>query len=253
MAKKLTRPKPAVARSKRSVASKPASSKAAPSKVAKAKPAARKAAPVARKATPKPPASAAPKAAKPRAVAASKPVAPPPAAQPAPKAKRLRPEPINHVEQRAIPQRVTTAETTRRAKNAAGLSQKELEVFRQQLLEKRRELVGDLSSMEREALRSATGTNLSSLPMHMAEMGTDNYEQEFTLDLVEKDRQLLREINEALAKIIRGDYGICEGTGKPIAKARLEAQPWAKHSIDYARMVEQKRHGRRYPALDSAR
>jgi RNA polymerase-binding protein DksA len=134
------------------------------------------------------------------------------------------------------PQRVTTHEKPK--KNQAGLTPKELEHFRELLLAKRRELVGDMSSMEREALRSATGSNLSNLPLHMADMGTDNYEQEFTLGLVEKDRQLLREINQALAKIQDGRYGICEGTGKPISKPRLEAQPWARFSIEYARLME---------------
>jgi DnaK suppressor protein len=69
-------------------------------------------------------------------------------------------------------------------------------------------------------------------------MGTDNYEQEFTLGLVEKERGLLRELNRALAKIQDGTYGICEGTGKPITQPRLEAQPWARFSIEYARMME---------------
>jgi RNA polymerase-binding protein DksA len=122
-------------------------------------------------------------------------------------------------------------------KNQAGLTPRELEYYRELLLAKRRELVGDMSSMEREALRSA-GTNLSNLPLHMADQGTDNYEQEFTLGLVEKDRQLLREINQALAKIQDGTFGLCEGTGKPISKPRLEAQPWARFSIEHARMME---------------
>jgi DnaK suppressor protein len=123
-------------------------------------------------------------------------------------------------------------------KNQAGLNSKELEHFRDLLLQKRREIVGDMSQMEREALRSASGSNLSNLPLHMADMGTDNYEQEFTLGLVEKDRVILREINSALAKIMDGSYGICEGTGKPISKVRLEAQPWARFSIEYARQME---------------
>ena len=123
-------------------------------------------------------------------------------------------------------------------KNQAGLNARELEHYREMLLARRRDLVGDMSSMEREALRAGGSTNLSNLPMHMADMGTDNYEQEFTLGLVEKDRMMLREINAALAKIMAGTYGICEGTAKPIAKARLEAQPWARYSIEYARMVE---------------
>ncbi len=124
-------------------------------------------------------------------------------------------------------------------KNQAGMSPKELEHFRELLLTKRRELVGDMSQMEREALRSASGTNLSNLPLHMADMGTDNYEQEFTLGLVEKDRNLLREINQALARIQDGSYGICEGTGKPIGKVRLEIQPWSRVSVEYARQKEQ--------------
>ena len=49
-------------------------------------------------------------------------------------------------------------------------------------------------------------------------------------------------INDALAKIQNGTYGICEGTGKPISRARLEAQPWARYSIEYARKIET--HGR---------
>jgi len=61
----------------------------------------------------------------------------------------------------------------------------------------------------------------------------------------EKDRQLLREINVALAKIRDGTYGICEGTGKPITKARLEAKPWAKYSIEYARKMESRMMGSR--------
>jgi RNA polymerase-binding protein DksA len=123
-------------------------------------------------------------------------------------------------------------------KNQAGLTPKELEFYRDMILAKRREIVGDMSSMEREALRASGGTNLSNLPLHMADMGTDNYEQEFTLGLMEKDRKLLRDLNDALAKIQNGAYGICEGTGKPITKARLEAQPWARYSIEWARKLE---------------
>jgi RNA polymerase-binding protein DksA len=146
-------------------------------------------------------------------------------------------QPLNPMPPVIIPQRPVPTDGKPR-RNQAGLTPRELEHYRELLLAKRRELVGDMSSMEREALRSAQGSNLSNLPLHMADMGTDNYEQEFTLGLVEKDRQLLREINRALAKIQDGTYGICEGTGKPISKPRLEAQPWAKYSIEYARQME---------------
>ncbi len=131
------------------------------------------------------------------------------------------------------------ATSERAAKNKAGFNQKDLDFFRDLLLAKRRELVGDMSSMEREALRE-NSTDLSNLPVHMADQGTDAYEQEFTLHLVEKDRTLLRELNDALAKIQNGTYGICEGTGLPISKPRLEAQPWARHSIEHARALEKR-------------
>lgn len=156
------------------------------------------------------------------------------AAKPSPVARAAtRPQPTN-------PAQVGSASMTsgKPKKNQAGLGSRDLDHYRNLLLAKRRELLGDMSSMEREALRSTTGSNLSNLPIHMADMGTDNYEQEFTLGLVEKDRVLLREINQALAKIQDGTFGMCEGTGRPISKARLEAQPWAKYSIEYARKLE---------------
>ena len=184
------------------------------------------------------------KAARPAAKAAGKP-SPKPGSRPTPTASRgVKParfaasaarEPLR----REPPPAVAPVPTNGRPrKNQAGLSTKELEHFRDLLLQKRRELIGDMGQMEREALRSAGGSNLSNLPLHMADMGTDNYEQEFTLGLVEKDRNMVREINQALAKIMDGTYGICEGTGKPIAKVRLEAQPWARYSIEYARQLE---------------
>ena len=52
------------------------------------------------------------------------------------------------------------------------------------------------------------------------------------------ERKLLREIDYALERIHQGTFGICTDTGKPIAKARLEAQPWARYCIEYARMLE---------------
>jgi DnaK suppressor protein len=153
---------------------------------------------------------------------------------PPPRPKPVRvPEPVI-----MVPQLPAVPTDGKPRKNQAGLTPKELEFYRDLILAKRREIVGDMSSMEREALRASGGTNLSNLPLHMADMGTDNYEQEFTLGLMEKDRKLLRDLNDALAKIQNGAYGICEGTGKPISKARLEAQPWARYSIEWARKLE---------------
>ena len=159
---------------------------------------------------------------------------------PAPKPRRVdRPAPLSVPTSPILPPAPAVATGQKAQKNRAGFSPKDLEFFRDLLLARRRELLGDMSSMEREALREGGG-DLSTLPIHMADQGTDAYEQEFTLGLVEKDRTLLRELNNALAKIQNGSYGICEGTGLPISRPRLEAQPWAKYSIEHARVLEKR-------------
>ena len=119
---------------------------------------------------------------------------------------------------------------------APSLSKQELQYFRNLLLEKRREIIGDVGSMESEAFKG--GSNLSNMPIHMADVGTDNFEQEFTLGLIESERQILRDIQEALVRIDNGTFGICLGTGKAIPKVRLEAVPWAKYTIEYSRLLE---------------
>lgn len=117
------------------------------------------------------------------------------------------------------------------------LGRKELNYYRDLLLMKRRQLVGDLNAMEDSALRSGGG-NLSHMPIHMADIGTDTFDQDFTLSLAENERQQLREIDQALQRIEDGTYGVCQMTGKVIPKTRLEAKPWAKTTVEAARMIE---------------
>ncbi len=117
------------------------------------------------------------------------------------------------------------------------LSPKTLNEYRTLLLIKRAELVGDLSAMEAKALRS-DGGNLSNVPIHMADIGSDTYDQDFMLGLAETERARLREIDEALLRIDDRTYGVCQMTGKVIPKARLAAKPWAKYTIEAAREVE---------------
>ncbi|KKL86424.1 hypothetical protein LCGC14_1944840, partial [marine sediment metagenome] len=118
------------------------------------------------------------------------------------------------------------------------LSTKELAEFRGMLLAKRRQLLGDMTDMETHAIGQHGSGNLSSLPTHMADVGTDNFEHEFTLGLLESERMLLREIDEQLLRIEDRTYGVCAGTGKSIPKARLRAKPWAKYTVEFARMLE---------------
>ncbi len=122
------------------------------------------------------------------------------------------------------------------------LSAKEIAAFKTLLLQRRREIHRNVHEIEGETLRKSrldASGDLSSMPIHMADLGTDNFQQEFSLGLMDSERQIITEIDDALHRIEAGTYGICEGTGKPIAKARLEAQPWARYSVEYARMMEQ--------------
>ena len=119
------------------------------------------------------------------------------------------------------------------------LTQSEIEKFRALLWEKRNELLGNVSYMENDVLREGK-SDLSHVPIHMADLGTDSYEQEFTLDLMDSERKLINEIDNALARIDNGTYGICELDGQPIPKKRLEAIPWALYCISCASSSEKK-------------
>ncbi|MBX6313648.1 MAG: TraR/DksA C4-type zinc finger protein [Isosphaeraceae bacterium] len=124
---------------------------------------------------------------------------------------------------------------------ASAMKPEELESYRRSLLNLRARLRGDLDQMTDEALkgngRDATG-NLSNLPLHMADVGTDNYDQEFTLGLIENEQATLDQIQAALDRIEAGTFGRCEECGSPIAKARLQALPYTRFCIECARKLE---------------
>jgi len=76
------------------------------------------------------------------------------------------------------------------------------------------------------------------MPMHMAELASDAWEQEITFGLIENKQSLLREIDDALGRTQDGAYGICEATKRRITKTRLRAIPWARYRIEYAKKRE---------------
>jgi DnaK suppressor protein len=143
--------------------------------------------------------------------------------------KRAKVAPVEEVAPEVEAERIRAIKTK--------LSEADLTKFRELLLEKRRELVGVVNVMEEEALRSSGG-NLSNMPLHMADVGSDTYDQDFTLGMAEAERRLLAEIDAAIGRIADRTYGVCQMTGKPIPKVRLNAKPWAKYTIEAARLVE---------------
>jgi DnaK suppressor protein len=124
---------------------------------------------------------------------------------------------------------------------SGGFKTDELELFRETLQGLRARLRGDLDQMTDEALRrdnnGGTG-NLSNVPLHMADLGSDNYDQEFTLGLIENEQSTLELVNEALRRMAEGKFGLCAECAEPISKPRLQAIPYAKHCIQCARKLE---------------
>lgn len=123
------------------------------------------------------------------------------------------------------------------------LNEKQLDEFRELLLEKRRMLTGDVERLADQALnRKEHGFNeQSTMPIHMADLGSDTWEQDFTLGLLASEQGVVREIDEALRRIEDRTYGMCLATDAKIAIARLRAKPWARYCIEYERAREEGR------------
>jgi RNA polymerase-binding protein DksA len=118
----------------------------------------------------------------------------------------------------------------------------ELKVYKDMLLSMRARLRGDVSTLADAALnksRSQANGDSSSMPIHMADIGSDNYEQEFTLSMMENEEATLDAIEAALERIEASTYGDCEECSKPIKKMRLKALPFTSLCINCAQLREQ--------------
>lgn len=110
----------------------------------------------------------------------------------------------------------------------------EAKPYKVALLALRARLRGDVTAMANIALgktRAESSGDLSSMPIHMADLGTDAFEQEFTLSLMEHDGAALDQIEAALERIEEGVYGICAECGCKIPKARLSVLPHTAHCV----------------------
>lgn len=109
----------------------------------------------------------------------------------------------------------------------------EWQKFYQNLLELRDRLLNQMSGLAKESAEE-----MSSYSLHMADSGTDNFDRDFALSLLSSDQDAIYEIEEALKRIERGTYGVCELTGKSIPKARLEAIPWTRFTVEAQAQLE---------------
>ncbi len=105
--------------------------------------------------------------------------------------------------------------------------------FYQRLVDLRDQLVRQMNGLAEESAQEMAGYSL-----HMADSGTDNFDRDFALSLLSSDQDAIYEIEEALKRIEKNTYGICELTGKPIPKTRLEAIPWTRFTVQAQAQLE---------------
>ena len=113
----------------------------------------------------------------------------------------------------------------------------EMRVYKERLLLVRARLRGDVSAMTEHSLRDKNG-ELSSMPLHMADIGSDNFEQEFTLSLLQTEGDTLSMIESALERIEAGTYGACEECESQIPKTRLNAIPHTPFCVKCAEKLQ---------------
>ena len=104
------------------------------------------------------------------------------------------------------------------------MNSSDVKQYKERLLALRARLRNDVTSMTDAALNN-DGSDNSSMPIHMAELGSDNFEQEFTLSLLATEEDTLGMIERALERIESGTFGVCEECEGSIPKARLNALP----------------------------
>jgi DnaK suppressor protein len=109
----------------------------------------------------------------------------------------------------------------------------EWQKFYLHLLELREQLVRQMNGLAQESAQELAGYSL-----HMADSGTDNFDRDFALSLLSSDQDAVYEIEEALKRIERKTYGVCELTAKPIPRARLEAIPWTRFTVEAQAQLE---------------
>lgn len=105
--------------------------------------------------------------------------------------------------------------------------------YYRRLLELREQLTRQMDGLAEESAQEMPGYSL-----HMADSGTDNFDRDFALSLLSADQDAVYEIEEALKRIEKNTYGICELTGKPIPRKRLEAIPWTRFTVQAQAQLE---------------
>ena len=122
---------------------------------------------------------------------------------------------------------------------------------RQRLLDLRDTLVDTMTGMTRDTIRNAPeGSEASGSGQHQGDAGSDAYDRDFALSVLAKEQDALYEIEQALIRIRKGAYGICEISERKIPIARLEAIPFARLTVECQAQWEKEYGTRRFRPSD---
>ena len=124
----------------------------------------------------------------------------------------------------------------------------DVEKYKAILLEKHRTLVQNIHSMENSVLRNSLredNGNLTNLPTHIADISADTFSQNLTIELLENEEGVIKDISDALERIEEGTYGICQTCGISIPEKRLEYIPYARMCVK-CKTEEERRSPRRW-------
>lgn len=109
----------------------------------------------------------------------------------------------------------------------------ELQKYYDTLLELHDRLIEQMHGLAKDSAEE-----MESYSLHMGDSGTDNFDRDFALSLLSSDQDAIYEIEEALKRIEKGSYGVCEITGKNIPKSRLTAIPWTRFTVEAQAQLE---------------
>ena len=124
------------------------------------------------------------------------------------------------------------------------MNKSDLKKFEKLLLDERERLLRSIRNIE-ETTRNESGRDNGGDLASFAEKGTDSFELDTALNIASNASERLMEINEALLRIKNGTFGVCEGSGKPIPKKRLEVFPAARYTVEYQEELERERSNQR--------
>ena len=159
------------------------------------------------------------------------------------KSSKRAPAPIRSANGKAKKSVAKTSETLTIIGNHATSRGRRLDPFikkqKEKLLQLRDAMVDSMTGVAQDTLRArAEGSEASAFGMHQADAGSDAYDRDFALSLLSQEQDALYEIDEALKRIDLGTYGKCEMSGKPISRARLEAIPFARFTVECQSQLE---------------